>query len=224
MINYDAIRNSILIKKPFKYSCIHHLLNETDAHLLREKLPQSNFYRSVREMGSDKTYNVLNNILYNLDHNTPEMNTSLPTPWQQLVHDLTSENYRIFMESLLNEDLSNCFQEITLKVYTQGDFLSYHTDKSDVKATHMIFFNETWEENWGGQLEFSEENNAEAFVKFNPLSMHSVAFVRADNSWHAVSMINEKNARRIALQVAFWNINKRHVLPGRIETRINEYD
>jgi Rps23 Pro-64 3,4-dihydroxylase Tpa1-like proline 4-hydroxylase len=201
MINLNALNHSILINKPFKYACINQFISEVNAEQLRSQLPEGHYYRSTRAGGSDKTYNVVNSILFNLEKQTTQDFNALPEPWKALLNALTSDEYRVRLEHLLNENLSNCYREITLKVYKKGDFLSYHTDKSDVKATHMIFF-----------------------VKFNPLWMHSVAFVRADNSWHSVLPIVTDEDERIALQVAFWNIKKREVLPGRIEETLNAYD
>jgi Rps23 Pro-64 3,4-dihydroxylase Tpa1-like proline 4-hydroxylase len=224
MINLNALNHSILINKPFKYACINQFISEVNAEQLRSQLPEGHYYRSTRAGGSDKTYNVVNSILFNLEKQTTQDFNALPEPWKALLNALTSDEYRVRLEHLLNENLSNCYREITLKVYKKGDFLSYHTDKSDVKATHMIFFNENWDDHWGGQLVFSDARNNEAFVKFNPLWMHSVAFVRADNSWHSVLPIVTDEDERIALQVAFWNIKKREVLPGRIEETLNAYD
>ncbi len=224
MINYNAIDDSILINKPFKYSCINQLISEMDAKTLREQMPKDFFSRSIRDNGSDKTYNVLNNILFNLEQQATQKNELIPPLWMALLADLTSDDYRLRLENLLKEDLSDCYQEITLKVYRQGDFLSYHTDKENVKATHMLFFNDTWNESWGGQLHFSGAKDAEPFIKFSPLWMHSVAFVRAENSWHAVPKVSVPSVERIALQVAFWNIKQRQVLPGRVEKQVHSMD
>lgn len=224
MINYHALQKATLINSPFKYSRIQHLLNEEDARQLRTSLPDENYYRSIRMNGSDKTYNVINNILFQLEDQASSNLDSIPRCWQDFLKDVTNQTYRSYLGKLLEIDLGKCYQEITLKIYEEGDFLSVHTDKSGVIATHMIFFNEHWQDNWGGQLLFSAEKNHPPFAKFNPVWLESVAFVRTDHSWHAVSPVTTLQSARIALQVAFWHNNQRRVSPGRIEQQIDHMD
>ena len=83
----------------------------------------------------------------------------------------------------------------------------------------MIFLNKDWNEKWGGQLCLMQDEQ-NVFKKILPIATHSVAFVRADNSWHSVEEITEQTAERIAIQVAFWNITQRQVLPGRVEETV----
>jgi SM-20-related protein len=220
MINYDAIKNSTLINSPFKYSKISMVLNEKDAKLLRNNLPNDNFFYSVRKSGSDKTYTVVNNILLHLENENTNLNESLPTVWQKFLQEITSEKYKVVLSALIGVDVSKCHQEITLKIYNEGDFLSCHTDREEVKATHMFFLNEEWNDAWGGQLVFTKAKNSEPFIEFAPLWTQSVVFVRSDNSWHYVPMITAPQAKRIALQVAFWNVNYRAVQNGRIEKKL----
>ncbi|MBV9575755.1 MAG: 2OG-Fe(II) oxygenase [Gammaproteobacteria bacterium] len=216
MINMDSIKNSKLIKSPFRYAVIANCLHQNAANKLFSDLPKENNYRSLRETGSDKTYNVVNNLLLKLgDANAHERNHLTPC-WLDLTNQLQTGEYISSLSQLLEEDLSSCHLEITLKRYGYDDYISTHTDKEQVRATHMIFLNPTWDEQWGGQLCFKYDEHI-IFKKFLPISAHSVAFVRATNSWHAVEKIVKPDIERIAVQVAFWNKTNREVLPGRVE-------
>jgi Rps23 Pro-64 3,4-dihydroxylase Tpa1-like proline 4-hydroxylase len=219
MIIIEQIKKAILTKLPFNYAVIPQCISEDSVNKLLDNMPQNNYYRSLRDTGSDKTYNVVNNLLLKLGEMKFNNESNLNDCWIQLVNALQSKQYINVLSNLLQEDLSECHQEMTLKKYGYLDFISAHTDKADVRATHMIFLNKNWDEKWGGQLCFlRDENNI--FKKFIPVIDHSVAFVRADNSWHSVEKIMLPEAERIAIQIAFWNITNRKVLPGRIEETV----
>jgi Rps23 Pro-64 3,4-dihydroxylase Tpa1-like proline 4-hydroxylase len=220
MVNFDSIRNSTLIKSPFKYSIIAKCFTDEVINKLLSNMPSGNYYRSIRKLGSDKNYNVINNLLLKLGDKKYNEKISLGACWISLIAKLQNTEYITALSDLLQEDLSKCHQEITLKIYGYRDFISAHTDKANVKATHMIFLNKDWDEEWGGQLCFMY-NESNVFKRFSPISDHSVAFVRAENSWHSVEKIREPIAERIAIQVAFWNVTERKVLPGRIEKTVS---
>lgn len=220
MIDASKFNLSKLVERPFRYAVIKDCITQQNLKQLRTQLPLVNNYRSVREAGSDKTYNVVNNILLGLGSDRPNPDSHLSQAWQSLVYALKSNTYIQALSHLLDEDLAACHLEITLKRYGYGDFISAHTDKALVRATHMIFLNQTWDTHWGGQLCFMHDANT-PFKKFLPLSDRSIAFVRSDNSWHAVDEIIEPSAERIAIQVAFWNVNLRTVLDGRIEQTVS---
>jgi hypothetical protein len=192
MIDTKFVESSILEKFPFKHALIGKCISEENRQKLLEDMPDDNYYRSVREGGSDKTYNVVNNILLKLGEKK---------------------------SNVLQENLLDCYQEVTLKIYGGGDFISPHTDKADVKATHMIFLNETWSNEWGGNLCLLSDADS-VCKKIIPTIDNTLAFVRSDNSWHSVEEIKNMQAERIALQVVFWNVDKRYTLAGRIEDTV----
>lgn len=220
MISIDSIATAKLISEPFRYSMISHFLSHEAITELLNHAPLTNYYRSERHFGSDKTYNVVNNLLLKLGDKTVDPKCNLHQSWINLVQELTSTRYINAISKLLDVNLSACSQEITLKRYGQGDFISAHTDKENVTATHMIFLNNVWYSGWGGHLCFLD-NDQKAFLKIKPLSEISVAFVRAENSWHSVEEITHSDVERIAIQVVFWNVTQRSILPGRVEEAVD---
>ena len=220
LLNLDSISHSKLFTLPFKYALIPEILSENNLNILLQNMPKNNYYRSQRESGSDKSYNVINNLLLKLGQEKSDLD--LYEPWAQLVEDFKSRSYVEALSELLQEDLSSCSLEITLKKYVYGDFISPHTDREDVRATHLIFLNIKWEEAWGGQLCLLK-NESDCFTKFLPTIYNTLAFIRSNNSWHSVDHIVEPKAERVGLQVAFWNTaNKSPILPGRFEKSIEE--
>lgn len=214
MIDIERLRSSKLISTPFKYSKIDNILSANLAEKLLETLPLEGNYRSIRKDGSDKIYNVVNNILVELGQKT-SVNPNIGIDWNNLIIELQDRQYREALSSLLDEDLVNCYMEITLKRYKLNDYISAHTDKPSVRATHMIFLNESWERDWGGMLYFLNDAQ-EVLEVFLPTIAQSVAFVRSDISWHKVCPVLSAEKERVVIQVAFWNKIDRTIAPGRI--------
>lgn len=215
MISLNAILDSKLEQHPFTYSIVENLLSKETVENLLSALPTKNYYRSVRTMGSDKQYDVVNNILLNLETNACDT-SALPEQWLKLMNILQDKSYIQAISQLLQVDLQKAYQEITFKNYSNSHYLSPHTDKDYVIATHLIFLNLEWEQNWGGELQLHDPQ--QVVVKSHlPLWDRSFAFVRSNESWHSVNPVNHPSAVRRVIQVAFWKTNQRVVLPGREE-------
>ena len=214
MINVNALQQGKSVTSPFKYALINKLLPLEACKNLVKELPKENNFLSVRNIGSDKTYKVVNNILLRLEDNKYDDKAKHPPKWKTLVKALVNTDYTSALGSLLQEDLSDCSQEITFKQYGRGNYMSPHTDRSEVKATHLIFLNSYWEKAWGGQLCFLDPQHKILKI-IQPLWYNSIAFVRSENSWHCVKPCQIDNPSRLAVQVVFWNTRKRDVAPGR---------
>lgn len=210
----SKLREAKVINQPFNYAVIDDILSAKQAAALRQGISPEYFYRSKRDSGSDKTYDVANRILFELNSDRANQVQSLPKQWRDLVEFLKSKAYNRALSDTLKIDLSQCHLEITLKQYSQHDYISSHTDRSWVDATHLFFLNSYWDESWGGMLRFLTDDQV-AFLTVPPLFNQSVAFIRSDNSWHEVTPITHATEKRLALQVAFWNTTERVVLPGR---------
>ena len=67
MIDLEAIDRAVLVREPFCYAEVDHLLTGEQAGALRATFPHHQASRSTRASGSDKTYKVVNNILYSFE-------------------------------------------------------------------------------------------------------------------------------------------------------------
>lgn len=213
----NHILSAKLNVEPFHHAFVNGLLSASLSVQLCKEFPERDFYQSKRITGSDKTYNVANNILLKLGNTDFQSTQELSTSWKTFLTYLTSDVYNQAVSTLLQKDLSNCHLEITLKRYSRGDYISAHTDRDWVTATHLFFLNSYWEASWGGLLELLDQNE-KPFCSVLPTYHTSLIFIRSNNSWHQVTPITHESESRFALQVAFWNTLDRYVLPGRKNT------
>ncbi len=214
MLDISKLYSASLVEVPFKFSLIQDFLDSNSGKILSDSLPHKGNYRSSRSEGSDKVYNVVNNILLPLEPELAKKNSNLPLLWESLIKQFQSLEYSEALSYLLKEDLEFCHIEITLKRYKYQDYISAHTDKACVKATHLLFLNDDWDAKWGGLLHLMYDSD-NTYKTFLPTIASSLAFVRSDASWHKVCPVTQPNKERLALQVAFWNTVERYVAPGR---------
>jgi Rps23 Pro-64 3,4-dihydroxylase Tpa1-like proline 4-hydroxylase len=94
------------------------------------------------------------------------------------------------MSSLTGLDLSEAPLEVNAFHYPPGGSHGAHPDHRSKIVTHILYFNETWNEEDGGcLLILRSSDTADASAKVSPLSGNSAVVVRSDNSWHAVSRV-----------------------------------
>jgi Rps23 Pro-64 3,4-dihydroxylase Tpa1-like proline 4-hydroxylase len=215
MIQKSKILSAQLQVKPYPHALIENFINPEDFRLLLENFPQEGFLLSKRKSGSDKTYTVDNNIIFGLELQQKNPLILNYPYWCALVDELTSKDYKQLISNFLGVNLQDLPIELTLKRYKKSHYISPHTDRDYVNATHLIFFNEVWNKNWGGELCIMSSSR-KIEKKILPLWEKSLLFLRTDNSWHAVTKCNAP-VPRIVLQVAFWRTNKRCLPKGRTD-------
>lgn len=215
-INIASLKEAQLIQSPYPHAIIKNFITKEFADTLIKISPKSGNLYSKRDKGSDKTYQVQNNILYDLNLGI----ASLKSPWDKFIVSLDSDEYRAAISELLGKDIMHAPLEITFKKYGYNDYISPHTDRDLVYCTHLLFFNLIWEKNWGGNLQMLDESN-NVLKEVLPLANYSFFFERTENSWHAVSACTQKDQSRYSLQIAFWKRKNKISLPGRLETVIS---
>lgn len=218
MIDFDAFGEASAVTVPFRHAEIRRPISEEDTRRLLGDMPANGFFRSSRSSGSDKTYRMINNVLFTFEEQAPS--PRLPTPWRELVDDLTGDAYVNAVSHLLGTPFGGCPREITLKRYHRGDYISMHTDSAAVRGTHLLFLNRQWRDSWGGRLCFHHENG-EIYRSFSPILDSTVLFARSGSSWHSVTAVETEEVERVVVQVVFWNSRTRQVAPGRREERVH---
>lgn len=215
LINLNCINHSLVNYYPYQYAIINNFIALDVVRNLVNNLPNNLFFKHVkRDEGSDKTYKVSNSILFSLEKQSSL--DDLPEVWLKLVKNLTSIEYRQAISNLMDFDITQCFIEITLKKYQLNDYISPHTDRDLVPMTHVIFLNEYWEKEWGGDFCILESSET-IVTEIIPVWDNSVVFRQSSNSWHAVKLCRSSTALRIGLQIAFWKDQVKFTLPGRYE-------
>lgn len=69
-----------------------------------------------------------------------------------------------------------------LKVHV--DFNTHHTTGLDRRCNCLIYLNEDWQEEWGGDLEIWNQDVSERMAKVAPIANRCVIFSTIPNSWH----------------------------------------
>lgn len=215
IIDNTSIHSAILQDLPFPHAFIHNFIKSQTYETLLKNFPANGFFCSKRLSGSDKTYLVDNHILFALENQRKSESIINNPNWCALIDAITSVEYKEAVSALFNVNLKYLPMEITLKRYQKEHHISPHTDREESKATHLIFFNDHWKFDWGGELcLMSSAHKIEN--KIPPLRDNSIIFLRTEDSWHAVTEC-QAPIPRIALQVVFWRSKQRTRPDGREE-------
>jgi Rps23 Pro-64 3,4-dihydroxylase Tpa1-like proline 4-hydroxylase len=137
----------------------------------------------------------------------------LTISWLELAKDLLSQKYRESMSLLTGYDLTEIPFEVNLYHYDDGAYLGPHIDLPEKLVVHVLYFNESWQSDFGGCLSILNSPDAnDIAAEVLPLVGSSVVFVRSDHSWHEVKRVKNKTTEsRRSLVVTFYK-------PGSIST------
>jgi hypothetical protein len=196
---------------PFGYHHIHETFSPEDAARLRETFPQRGFTK-VSSDDPRKTYTMWVRRLRPVPDEPQD--DDLPAPWRTFLTEVTGPSYRRRLSQLTGLDLEPCRVEVNLWKYPSDCWLDPHVDKEEKLVTHVLYFNEPWPVEWGGNLLILGSDSVDDVARrIPPLHNSSVLLVRRDNSWHAVESGGPRNpgAVRLSAQVIF---NRADGVPG----------
>ncbi|WP_086661494.1 2OG-Fe(II) oxygenase [Lentzea kentuckyensis] len=139
-----------------------------------------------RTAGSDKTY--LANMATLHDHRGWSDKVRMMAPcWRTLAHQLVESDYARRLSALLGVPPGPVTLELRLTEYTEGGWMSRHTDRPDKLFSQNLYLCPQWSDQWGGGLALYEgEHDEEPSAVFLPGAGTSLAFARTDRSWHEV--------------------------------------
>ncbi|HLB43329.1 MAG TPA: 2OG-Fe(II) oxygenase [Gammaproteobacteria bacterium] len=201
-INYQSFSAKEIEKTPYYWGLQNNLIQVDIQPLLVNQFPKEGFTKTSRLEGDGKHYQfeVLNLIQSN------EICDSLyhlsPT-WQNFIKELASSAYINNLAKYIQRDLDGLRLDIGLFRFNENDWVDIHIDRKDKILTQLFYFNDYWQEDWGGDLYIlSEANLKSVLAKVKPLVSHSATIVRTDNAWHYVSPISNKaEVPRLSLQL-----------------------
>jgi SM-20-related protein len=117
---------------------------------------------------------------------------SLPATWVELANIITSIEYRQAIESLTKRALSGLHVYATLCRYSPVSYNNPHTDRDIRVISQLIYFNEFWLPEWGGDLLLlNSADCCDIAKRVSPLLNSSLIFIRSASSWHAVAPIKK---------------------------------
>lgn len=189
MLDLNRISASRLETEPYRWATIDQLFSPQDAAALAATFPQDHFKRIATYDGQkDVEYEIRSLIRMGEESITNER--QLSAIWRALANDFLSPAYREAMSSLTGLNLSHAPLEVNVFHYHLGGSQGAHPDHRDKIVTHVLYFNESWNDDDGGCLTILRSSEPrDIATTVSPLVGNSAVLVRSDDSWHAVSRV-----------------------------------
>jgi hypothetical protein len=212
MINVEQISGSHVETEPYSWAAVGNLFSPADAAELAASYPLDHF-KTVAGYGGEKDYEYEARALIamgSIEISHPEQ---LSDAWLALARDFVSPAYRSAISSLTGLDLMTVPLEVNVFHYGPRACLGPHCDLEDKIATHVLYFNESWDEEEGGCLSILRSGNADdVAARILPIVGNSAVLVRSDRSWHEVPrVVDACRSSRRSLTATFYR-------PGSIST------
>lgn len=204
MLTINRLVEEQIEQDPFEWKFIDRMFAPGDAAELAASFPRDKFKKIVGSDG-EKSYTYVSRSLIHMGAGGPSYPEGLSKAWQQLAFDLLSPEYRAAVMKLSGRDLSSCVLEVNVLHYTPGAWLGPHLDLKEKIATHVFYFNDTWDPKNGGCLRILRSSDpADVVAEINPIVGNSAFLVRSEKSWHTVSRVaKECQLSRRSINVIF---------------------
>jgi hypothetical protein len=192
MIDLTKITPRALSVEPYKWAFISGLFSPADGEALVKDFPRDHF-KTVEGYDGEKGYQYEARSLVAMGPDTSSRAEFLSPAWRRLAEELSSPAYREAMSRLTGLKLADLPMEANVFHYGRSAWLGPHVDLEDKVVSHIFYFNAVWDESNGGCLTvLRSADMAQAVKIIPPLVGNSVVLVRSDNSWHAVSRVQDK--------------------------------
>lgn len=205
MIDLSRIATRRLETEPFEWALVDGLFSPGDAAELARTYPRDHC-KTVDGYDAEKGYVYDVRSLIHMGAARATHPGNLSPAWRSLSDDLLSARYRKAIETLSGRDLSGLPIEVNLFHYGPGAWMGPHVDLQAKVVTHVLYFNDAWDEADGGYLTILRSSDAsDVAVRVLPLVGNSALLVRSEKSWHAVARVREGCPRpRRAMTVTFY--------------------
>ena len=188
MIDISQISRHKLETQPYGWAEIGDLFSSEDAAALAASFPRDHF-KTILYYG-ERDYEYDGRSLIAMGADTVSYPQELSEAWFALARDLLSQDYRGALSQLTGCDLTAAPMEVNVFHYGPGANLGPHSDLEDKIATHILYFNESWNRQDGGCLNIlGSADPADVAAEVDPIVGNSAVVVRSENSWHAVSRV-----------------------------------
>lgn len=226
MIDTKRIAEHRLESVPYQWAAIDGLFSAADAAALATTFPRDHFKR-LADYAGEKDFEYEARALIGMGETSISRAEELSEAWRTLANDFLSPGYRAAMSSLTGIDLGDAPLEVNVFHYPPGGSLGAHPDLSDKIVTHVLYFNESWNDADGGCLTILRSSNAADLVSaISPVVGNSAVLVRSENSWHAVSpVVKSCRLSRRSLTATFYHPGSVSTMwpPGDV-TPLHQYD
>lgn len=205
MIDLERITQHQMETEPYQWAAIDKLYSPEDAAALADSFPCDQ-YKRVAAYGGEKDYEYEARALIKMGKDAISHPDGLSEAWRALARDLHSPAYRAAMSTLTGCDLADALLEVNVFHYGPGALLGPHPDLPDKVVTHVLYFNQSWNQIDGGCLAILRSaDSSDIAAEVVPMVGNSAVLVRSDNSWHAVSrVVNGCQLSRRSLTATFY--------------------
>ena len=205
MIDLTQFKQQKLSTEPYRWALVDRLFSRADARALVETFPRDHF-KTVKGYDGEKGYEYEARSLVHMGADEPTQAESLSIAWRRLAGELLSPAYRDAMSEFTGVDLSDLPLEANAFHYGRSAWLGPHVDLEDKIVTHVLYFNESWNEQDGGCLTILGSGDMDHVVKtIPPVIGNSAVLVRSQNSWHAVTRVVETSrVSRRSVAITFY--------------------
>jgi SM-20-related protein len=205
MIDLNRITTAQLETEPYRWAAVDRLFSPEDGAALAATYPEDGFKRLAMYDGQ-KEFDYEIRCLIRMGKRSVSGPGRLSAAWRGLAHDFLSPDYRAAMSSLTGFDLGNAPLEVNVFHYPPGGSHGAHPDHRDKIVSHVLYFNESWNDRDGGCLTILNSSDPRDVARqVSPLVGNSAVLVRSDDSWHAVSQVAEHCAlSRRSLTATFY--------------------
>jgi hypothetical protein len=205
MIDLSRISSSHLETAPYRWAPIDRLFSAQDAAALASTFPRDHFKRLATYDGQ-KDFDYEIRCLIRMGERSISNVSQLSAAWRGLANDFLAPEYRAAMSSLTGFDLANAPLEVNVFRYPPGGSHGAHPDHRDKIVTHVLYFNESWNDDDGGCLTILRSSDPRDIAsKVSPVVGSSAVLVRSSDSWHAVSKVAEQcRDSRLSLTATFY--------------------
>ena len=203
-INKSNLSKKCLNLQPFQWGVFSNLiLNEFKDDLISQ-YPSRGFVKNSRLEGDRKHYQfqVLKLVERSLITSNFQVLSDL---WRNFIQDLYSKQYIDLVCQILNIPTGQYFIDIGLFKYDKGDWVSPHLDHPKKAFTQLFYFNENWDDLWGGLLLLHTGPGFDKVFRFFPPIVETSILFKCDNAWHSVTPVtNNAQKERLSLQIEAW--------------------
>ncbi|MGF6813117.1 SM-20-related protein [Paraburkholderia sp. Clong3] len=206
-LDLDVVQGAPLAAGPFRFALWRDPLRPAVGRRLTEEFPTDGFVRSLRRAGGSKTYSFLVRKAVDKNRRLPSCDELSPA-WQAFISELAGPGYRALVGEMVGERLDDCAIDVGFFVFTDGNYISIHTDHLIKAATNVLYFSHAWEPECGGELCLYRrwsDGRFEAFDRLLPQAGNGMLLVPGAASWHGVNAVTPAaRGPRLTLQIETW--------------------
>ena len=189
--DWEALALEFQNAEPFPNICIDNFLDPEFALELSRSYPD---FSNAREMGHEFHKVNEKGKIQITDSN------KFPAPVSQLHKELSSQKFIRAMQVLSGVDnlqFDGTFSGGGMHMTNRSGILDVHVDFNRLNSNGLfrrlnilIYLNEKWQEEWGGNVELWDEPVKNCIKSISPLLNRCVIFATSDHSFHGVTAVN----------------------------------